>query len=439
MEYVENIQPTKAKKGSKSDSKENPSNQKWAVLSISSIPLVMTLGNSMLIPVLPVMENEIGISPFQSSMIITIYSIVAILLIPLAGFLSDHIGRKKVIIPSLIITAIGGLISAWAGWKMDNPYSIILIGRALQGVGAAGAFPIVLPLVGDMFKTDEEVSSSLGLIETSNTLGKVLSPILGSFLAGFVWFIPFFSIPIFCLVSILLMWFLVKTPNKRQEPIPFKTFINNIKDTFKNNWKWLYAVFIIGIILMLVLFAVLFYLSDTFEKVYDIKGVKKGLFLAIPLGALCLASYITGKFIKENKVLMKWITFSGIVLLAVSIVMLSFSKAMWLMLTLFVLSGIGIGVGLPCLDAFITSGISKEERGTVSSIYSSMRFIGVAAGPPIMALMMKYTENSLFYILGGLSAIAAIATFIAIKPGKKEAIEIVFKPNIKALCYTFCS
>ena len=421
MEYVENIQPTKAKKGSKSDSKENPSNQKWAVLSISSIPLVMTLGNSMLIPVLPVMENEIGISPFQSSMIITIYSIVAILLIPLAGFLSDHIGRKKVIIPSLIITAIGGLISAWAGWKMDNPYSIILIGRALQGVGAAGAFPIVLPLVGDMFKTDEEVSSSLGLIETSNTLGKVLSPILGSFLAGFVWFIPFFSIPIFCLVSILLMWFLVKTPNKRQEPIPFKTFINNIKDTFKNNWKWLYAVFIIGIILMLVLFAVLFYLSDTFEKVYDIKGVKKGLFLAIPLGALCLASYITGKFIKENKVLMKWITFSGIVLLAVSIVMLSFSKAMWLMLTLFVLSGIGIGVGLPCLDAFITSGIAKEERGTVSSIYSSMRFIGVAAGPPIMALMMKYTESSLFYILGGLSAIAAIATFIAIKPGKKEA------------------
>ena len=86
---------------------------------------------------------------------------------------------------------------------------------------------------------------------------------------------------------------------------------------------------------MLVLFAVLFYLSDTLEKVYDVKGVKKGLFLAIPLGALCLASYITGKLIKENKVLMKWITFGGIVLLAVSIAMLSFSKAMWLMITLF--------------------------------------------------------------------------------------------------------
>ena len=421
MDYIEKIQPIKAKKRTKGNSKNKPSNQKWAVLSISSIPLVMTLGNSMLIPVLPVMERELEISPFQSSMIITIYSIVAILLIPLAGFLSDHIGRKKVIIPSLIITAIGGLISAWAGWKMDNPYWIILIGRALQGVGAAGAFPIVMPLVGDMFKTDEEVSSSLGLIETSNTLGKVLSPILGAFLAGFFWFIPFFSIPIFCLVSILLMFFLVKTPNKEEEPIPFKIFWDDIKDTFKQNWKWLYAVFMIGIILMFVLFAVLFYLSDTLEKVYDVTDVKKGLLLAIPLGGLCLASYITGKLIKENKVLMKWVTFGGIVLLAVSIAALTFSNAMWFLIILFLISGIGIGVGLPCLDAFITSGIEKQERGTVSSIYSSMRFIGVAAGPPIMALMMRYTENAIFYLLSGLSIMAAIATFFAIKPEKEKS------------------
>ncbi|WP_458412838.1 MFS transporter [Schinkia sp. CFF1] len=416
MDYVENLHSVKSSKRSKSASKSKPNNQKWAVLAISSIPLVMTLGNSMLIPVLPVMERKLGISPFQSSMIITIYSIVAIILIPIAGFLSDHLGRKKVIIPSLVIAAIGGLISAWAGWKMDHPYGIILIGRALQGVGAAGAFPIVLPLVGDMFKTDEDVSSSLGLIETSNTLGKVLSPILGAFLAGFIWFIPFFSIPIFCILSILLMLFLVKTPNRRQKPTPFKKFMANMKKTFKNNWKWLYAIFIIGIILMFVLFAVLFYLSDILEKVYDVKNVKKGLLLAIPLGGLCIASYITGKLIKENKVLMKWITFGGIILLAASIAVLSFSKDMWFMIWLFLASGIGIGVALPCLDALITSGIEKQERGTVSSIYSSMRFIGVAAGPPLMAIMMKNTENSLFYILSGLSVIAAIATFMAIKP-----------------------
>lgn len=67
MEHIETIQPTKDSKKGKKDSKNKPSNQKWAVLSISSIPLVMTLGNSMLIPVLPVMEKQLDISPFQTS------------------------------------------------------------------------------------------------------------------------------------------------------------------------------------------------------------------------------------------------------------------------------------------------------------------------------------------------------------------------------------
>ncbi|GAE44264.1 siderophore transport protein [Mesobacillus boroniphilus JCM 21738] len=48
---------------------------------------------------------------------------------------------------------------------------------------------------------------------------------LGSFLAGINWFIPFFSIPVFCVLSIIMMIFLVKSPKKKQEPLPFKDFI----------------------------------------------------------------------------------------------------------------------------------------------------------------------------------------------------------------------
>jgi ACDE family multidrug resistance protein len=416
MEHVENLQSVNSK--AKKKSGDDVHNQKWAILSLSSIPLVMTLGNSMLIPVLPEMENTLNISAFQSSMIITVYSIVAIILIPIAGFLSDHIGRKKVIIPSLLIAGIGGLISGWAAWKVEDAYWIILAGRALQGVGAAGAAPIVMPLVGDMFKNDNEVSSSLGLIETSNTFGKVLSPILGSFLAGFIWFLPFFSFPVFCTISILLVFFLVKTPKKREEPLPLENFWGNIKDTFKNNGKWLYAIFFIGAILMFVLFGILFYLSDVLEKTYDIKDVKKGLLLAVPLGALCISSYLTGKKIKENKILMKWIIFLGSVLVAAATAILSFSTNMWFMIGMFLFAGIGIGVALPSLDALITEGIEKEERGTITSIYSSMRFIGVAAGPPAIAILMKYSDKALFYILSAITIVAALATIMAIKPDK---------------------
>src|SRR4051812_38055639 len=75
----------------------------WCIVSLASIPLVMTLGNSMLIPVLPIMEEKVGITSFQSSMIITSYSVAAIFLIPVAGYLSDRFGRKMVILPSLLL------------------------------------------------------------------------------------------------------------------------------------------------------------------------------------------------------------------------------------------------------------------------------------------------------------------------------------------------
>lgn len=422
MVYImEHIEKLKVKnQGAKERADKKPSNQKWAVLSLASIPLVMTLGNSMLIPVLPSMEKQLDITSFQTSMILTVYSIVAIILIPIAGALSDHIGRKKVIIPSLLIAGIGGLISGWAAWKTNDAYWLILCGRALQGVGAAGAAPIVMPLIGDMFKSDDDVSSSLGMIETSNTFGKVLSPILGAYLASIFWFLPFFAFPVFCGISIVLVFFLIKTPNEREKPIPFKQFLQNIKKTFTHNGKWLFAIFLIGVIMMFVLFGVLFYLSDVLEKKYDIVNIKKGLLIAIPLGALCIASFITGKIIKENKVLMKWIIFSGASLTAISVAILSFSNGLWFMLILFAIGGIGIGVTLPCLDALITCGIEKEERGTITSIYSSMRFIGVAAGPPIMALMMEHTEKVLFYFLSGLAIIAIVATFMAIKPNVEE-------------------
>nr|WP_246055246.1 MFS transporter [Pseudalkalibacillus caeni] len=390
--------------------------KKWDLFALASIPLVMTLGNSMLIPVLPTMEKEIGITPFQSSMIITVYSIVAILLIPFAGYISDRIGRKKVIIPSLIITGLGGALSAFAAWKLNNPYTVILIGRFLQGIGAAGAFPVVLPTVGDLFKKDEEISKGLGIIETSNTFGKVLSPILGAILAAIIWFIPFVSIPIFSLVSVLLMLFLVKPPVNDEEKVTFKKFAYSIKGIFSKNWRWLSSVFLIGCFNMFILFGFLFHLSSILESKFGINGISKGGILAIPLFVLCLASYYTGKKIGKNKNIMKWTIFIGNLTCGVTLLLIKPGASLLMIITLLSFGSAGIGVSLPCLDALITEGIDKQERGTITSIYSSMRFIGVAAGPPVVATLMGFSFNLVYLCLAVFSVLGSLLTFFAIKP-----------------------
>ncbi|WP_085523794.1 MFS transporter [Tuberibacillus sp. Marseille-P3662] len=387
------------------------------LLSLASIPLMMTLGNSMLIPVLPTIEQELKISAFQSSLIITVYSVVAIIFIPIAGYLSDRWGRKKIILPSLIIAAIGGAIAGLASWLMDGAYLLILAGRLLQGVGASGAFPVVIPTVGDLFKDEQEVSRGLGVIETSNTFGKVLSPIIGAFLAGFIWYLPFLSIPVLCLISILLVGFFVKSPKKQNKPDPFPKFVKNVKDIFKEKGKWLAAVFFTGGIIMFILFGTLFYLSELLESDYNTKGIKKGLYIAIPLFALSVSSLVTGKKIGQNKVLMKWLVFIGMLLLAVTMVLLSFKPTLLWFLSYLFIGGIGIGFVLPSLDAFITEGIEKENRGTITSLYSSMRFIGVAAGPPLFAMLMDASVKIMFLTAAGLTILAVIFTYFAIRPG----------------------
>lgn len=392
----------------------------WDLISIASIPLVMTLGNSMLIPVLPAIEKELNISSLQVSMIITVYSVVAIILIPIAGYLSDRFGRKAIILPSLIIAGIGGLIAGVASWQAESPYFLIIVGRFLQGVGAAGAFPIVLPLVGDVFQKESDVSRGLGVVETSNTFGKVLSPVLGAALATIIWYMPFFAFPVFCLISLVMMIFLVKTPKVKKKPVAFKEFLHSIKKIFKNEGRWLYAIFIIGCICMFVIFGVLFYLSTMLEDEHGIDGIKKGIILAIPLAALCLSSYMTGKGIGEEKTRMKWMTVFGLSLLTISVFSISFSKDIYILLTALFASGIGIGIALPSLDALVTEGIKKAQRGTITSIYSSMRFLGVALGPPVFALLMKASHALLFISNTIVCLIAVMIALFAIKPKEGE-------------------
>ncbi|PYE52287.1 MFS transporter [Paenibacillus barcinonensis] len=394
------------------------SDKKWDLVALASIPVIMTLGNSMLIPILPQIERELKVSSFKVSMLITVYAVVAILLIPLAGYLSDRFGRKAVIIPSLVIAAVGGGVAGAAAWMMEGniAYWTILAGRFLQGIGAAGAFPIVIPLVGDMFKDEDQVSKSLGIIETSNTFGKVLSPILGAALAVWLWYSPFLAVPVLCLFSLLLVIFLVKTPKRHEKPPTFSEFIASIRDVLKQKGRWLYALFAIGGICMFLLFGVLYYLSETLESEFALKGVVKGLVLAIPLAALCLASFFTGKWIGKNKSRMKWLGFTGLALVTVSLGIIGMFDNIYVVVGLFTLGSVGIGAALPCLDTLITEGVDKKQRGTITALFSSMRFIGVSLGPPVVSLLIGAHHFLLFGILAASGASGALLTLLAVKP-----------------------
>lgn len=168
---------------------------------------------------------------------------------------------------------------------------------------------------------------------------------------------------------------------------------------------------------MFVLFGFLFYLSDTLEKTHKVTGIGKGALLAIPLSALCLASYLTGKWTGKNKRVLKWVTATGFLLVTALMVVCACLNmdSKWLLLGMMMAAGVGIGISLPCMDTLITEGIDKKQRGTITSLYSSMRFIGVAVGPPITSLVMGHPVW-LFIIYAGAAFLASASAIWFIRP-----------------------
>ena len=194
----------------------------------------------MLIPILPQMKSELNISQFQVSLIISVFSIAAAISIPLLGYLSDRFSRKAVIIPALILYGVGGFLAGAAAAWFNSAYTWILAGRVMQGIGAAGTAPIAMALTGDLFKGGEQ-SKVLGIVEASNGLGKVISPIIGSLLALLFWYAAFWAFPIFCLVSVLLTIFFIKEKKKNEEPPSAGKYVKGLLSVFKSEGRWLFV------------------------------------------------------------------------------------------------------------------------------------------------------------------------------------------------------
>lgn len=367
------------------------------LVALASVPFIMVLGNSMLIPILPRIKQELQITQLQVSLIITVFSISAALIIPLSGFLSDRFGRKKIIIPSLILFAIGGVIAGLASWflRESTAYWTIIAGRTIQGLGAAGTGPITMALVGDIFKGGSQ-SKALGIIEATNGLGKVASPILGTLLAFIAWFAPFFAFAILCVLAVIALMFMVKEPPIQTEPPKFKTYIQSIFQIFKTEGRWLVATFFVGTIGLFVLFGLLFYLSDILETRYAINGLRKGYILAVPLLAMAIASFITGRYIGKNFQLMKSLIITGLLLMAGALVFMIFFDQLIFLMIFLVINGMGTGLALPCINSFITGSVNKQKRGMITSLYGSVRFGGVALGPPIFGWLMTKQAWILF-------------------------------------------
>lgn len=182
--------------------------EKKVAVSLAAVYSVRMLGLFMILPVLPLFESQYHVTPFLIGVAIGIYGLSqALLQIPL-GLLSDKLGRKPVIIAGLAVFALGSLVAALAD---DNIYLIIL-GRALQGMGAIAA--ATMALAADLTREEHrgKIMASIGMsIGVAFAIAMIIGPIIYQWLglAGIFWITLLLA-----LIGIALVIFAVPTPAK---------------------------------------------------------------------------------------------------------------------------------------------------------------------------------------------------------------------------------
>ncbi|MED3725345.1 MFS transporter [Priestia filamentosa] len=371
-------------------------NDQKITVMLGLLPFIMVLGNSSLIPILPEIQQNLNLNDTQTSFILSAFSLPAALAIPFVGILSDRYGRRKLIVLSLILVILGSLIAGVSEIVGSQySYSLLTVGRIIQGVGAAGTTPLAMALAGDLFSGDRR-AKVLGILEVYNGIGKVIAPIIGAVIALIAWYALFFLFPLVAIIPLIGVARYVKE-EKQKSTVSFSTYIKKLWKVLKREQRWLYPMFFLGGLCLFLLFGSLYYLSFLIEEKYGMDGFFKGTSFAIPLGAMTITSYWTGKRIKEDKILMGKLIIVGITfLISMFFVMVLFHSLSILMFCLTIALG-GLGFLLPCINMLVTSSVRDEERGFIVSIYGMVRFIGVALGPIIFEVWMSDVETMFYY------------------------------------------
>ncbi len=131
---------------------------------------------------LPDMMSSVGLNIDQlqrAAPIVSGFLLGYVGILPLIGRISDLRGRIPVLLGSLVVFAVGSVITA-AAYNLDS----MVVGRLIQGIGGGGLIPPTFALVADLWPPARR-GLPLGIVGAVQELGSVLGPLYGAVVLAF--------------------------------------------------------------------------------------------------------------------------------------------------------------------------------------------------------------------------------------------------------------
>ena len=178
------------------------SNRRWLALALIAAAQFMVIMDTSIIGVaLPEMQTDLGFSPQDLSWVFNAYVVAFGGLLLLGGRLSDLLGARRIFVTGWATLAVGSLVAGLA----DTP-AVELVGRAVQGAGAALIAPAALTLLFTIFGgSPKELTKAIALYGAAAPAGGTAGVFLGGVLteyASWPW-VFFINIPLAAVVLAL--------------------------------------------------------------------------------------------------------------------------------------------------------------------------------------------------------------------------------------------
>jgi MFS family permease len=368
--------------------------ERRAALSLASIFSLRMLGLFMIYPVFALWARRLpDATEFTIGLALGVYGLTqALFQIPL-GFMSDRLGRKRIIAGGLVLFAIGSVVAA-----ISRSIDGIILGRLLQGAGAVGS--ATLALAADLTREHNRTKAMaiIGMtIGVSFSMALVAGPMLNRWIGvpGIFWLTA-----ILALLGIGVLYTLVPQPlmtsvHAEAEPVPalFKRVL-----TSKELLRLDFGIFVQHAILTASFLSVPFVLKHAGVRLQD------EWFVYLPV-LVASVIFMVPLIIMAECGRMKPVFLVSVTALGISQLLFLFGYGG---LPVVIVALLVFFTAFNLLEASLPSLISRvapsEAKGTALGIYSSSQFFGIFVGGALGGLLQS---------IWGLSGVFGLCTVLA--------------------------
>ena len=379
-------------------------------VTIFIIMVTEVLGFSLILPFLPFYVEELGATPLTYGLILASFSLLQFISAPVMGRLSDHYGRKPMLVFSQLSTFLSFIILAYA----DSIW-LVFLSRIVDGALGSN-FTIAQAYLSDI-SSKENRSKAFALSGVAFGAGFMIGPAVGGSLAKISHSLPSFLAAGASFMTIIMTMFLLPETVKRSKDIrlnikifqfgDFVKYFSNPRISTKLTQFFSYVLTHSMYVTSLAFYA---------ERVLGFDSANIGFLLTyVGVISIVLRGFLLPRLIDTFGELR--LLYFGVISVLVSMFSLVFLDKWWMFLISSTLFAAGSGISRPLFMGEISRRAPGKEQGAIMGVAGSLGSLSQIIGPLVGTGMINYFFPGSLGIATGLTI--AVALFLMIKENLK--------------------